>query len=138
MKQDWNLLRVLLARIEDETLPEFLADADSLNDWKEGQLLSEREGRQDDGFRVVMMHLEMLIDEELIKGVEVRESADGFFTYGLSKHPRLTMKGADLLKALREDGFWGEVKKFAKEKRLPLTVDALRVIIPAVMKQIIG
>lgn len=57
MKLDWNLMRVILAHIESETIKEFLDDANSLSEWKEGQLLSDRrDQKQDPSVRVVYSH----------------------------------------------------------------------------------
>ena len=63
MKLDWNLMRTILAHVEAETIEEFVNDANNLDEWKEGQLLSERRNRdQDASIRVVFSHIKLLID----------------------------------------------------------------------------
>ena len=42
MKRDWDLIRVILAHVESETLPEFLADLENQKKWIEGQFFSEQ------------------------------------------------------------------------------------------------
>ena len=61
MKLDWNLMRTILAHVESETIQEFVEDANSLAQWKEGQLLSERRAAHiDPATRVVFEHVELL------------------------------------------------------------------------------
>lgn len=83
MKQDWDLLRVLLAAIESETLAAFLKDAEKVEAWKEGQLLSERnKAKQNAGLRIVLLHLKMLIDDGMVtvSGFDTSLSAPGTAT----------------------------------------------------------
>lgn len=61
MRLDWNLIRTILAHVEAETIKEFLEDADSISQWKEGQLLSERlESRQNPAQVIVLRHIKLL------------------------------------------------------------------------------
>lgn len=63
MKLDWNLVQTIPAHVEAETIEEFVNDANSLAEWKEGQLLSERRDRgQDASIRVVFSHIKLLVD----------------------------------------------------------------------------
>lgn len=98
MKLDWNLMRVILAHIESETIKEFLNDANSLSEWKEGQLLSDRrDQKQDPSVRVVYSHIKLLAKGDYIEGLHVQESLDGFFDIGISANPSLTLNGYALL-----------------------------------------
>ena len=66
MKLDWNLMRTILAHVEAETIEEFVNDANNLDEWKEGQLLSERRNRdQDASIRVVFSHIRKLFKSTL-------------------------------------------------------------------------
>lgn len=81
-------MRVILAHIESETIKEFLDDAGSLSEWKEGQLLSDRrDQKQDPSVRVVYSHIKLLAKGGYIEGLHVQESLDGFFDIGISANP---------------------------------------------------
>ncbi len=121
MKLDFNLMRTILAHVEAETIKEFLSDADSLNQWREGQLLTERADEPTKTeVRVVLVHVQMLAQAGYISGIDVSETADGYFVYGLSTYPRLTLDGYALLESLRTKGFVEKLKDFAKSKSVPL------------------
>lgn len=61
MKFDWNLARTILAHVETETFHEFITDAESLKQWKEGQLLSKRVNNPEPPeMRVVLTHVKLL------------------------------------------------------------------------------
>ena len=125
MKLDWNLMRVILAHIESETIKEFLNDANSLSEWKEGQLLSDRrDQKQDPSVRVVYPHIE---------GLHVQESLDGFFDIGISANPSLTLDGYALLETLRTNGFVDKLRAFAKEKSVPLTFETFKLVSAALL-----
>ena len=53
-------MRTILAHVEAETIEEFVNDANNLDEWKEGQLLSERRNRdQDASICVVFSHIKL-------------------------------------------------------------------------------
>ena len=102
MKLDWNLMRTILAHVESETIQEFVDDANSLAQWKEGQLLSERRAAHiDPATRVVFEHVELLQSGGFLDGIYVSESVDGFFQISFSANPSLTLAGYSLLENLR-------------------------------------
>lgn len=139
MKLDWNLMCTILAHVEAETIEAFLNDADSLMEWKEGQLLSERRDRgQDASVRVVYTHIKLLVDGGYIDGLHVRESLDGFFSVGLSANPSLTLAGYSLLETVRTKGFVEKLKAFAKEKSVPMTLETIRLIATAAIPKLLG
>lgn len=132
-------MRTILAHVEAETIEEFLNDADSLSEWKEGQLLSERrDQRQDASIRVVYTHIKLLVEGGYIKGLQVNESIDGFFTIGLSANPSLTLDGYSLLETIRVKGFVEKLKEFAKEKSVPMTLATVKMITNAAISKILG
>ena len=134
MKLDWNLMRVILAHIESETIKEFLNDANSLSEWKEGQLLSDRrDQKQDPSVRVVYSHIKLLAKGDYIEGLHVQESLDGFFDIGISANPSLTMDGYALLETLRTNGFVDKLRAFAKEKSVPLTFETFKLVSAALL-----
>ena len=134
MKLDWNLMRTILAHVEDETIEEFVNDANNLDEWKEGQLLSERRNRdQDASIRVVFSHIKLLVDSGYIEGLHVTESADGHFQIGIAANPSLTLDGYSLL----ETGFVDKLKAFAKEKTVPLTLGTIKLISAAAIQKLL-
>lgn len=134
MKLDWNLMRVILAHIESETIKEFLNDANSLSEWKEGQLLSDRrDQKQDPSVRVVYSHIKLLAEGGYIEGLHVQESLDGFFDIGISANPSLTLDGYALLETLRTNGFIDKLRAFAKEKSVPLTFETFKLVSAALL-----
>lgn len=138
MKLDWNLMRTILAHVEAETIEEFIEDAESMAQWKEGQLLSERQNeRVDPAVRVVYKHIQLLQSGGFLDGIHVTESIDGFFQIGFSATPSLTLSGYSLLESLRSDGFLDKLKEFAKEKSVPLTVETVRFVGAALMQHLL-
>lgn len=134
MKLDWNLMRVILAHIESETIKELLNDANSLSEWKEGQLLSDRrDQKQDPSVRVVYSHIKLLAKGGYIEGLHVQESLDGFFDIGISANPSLTLDGYALLETLRTNGFVDKLRAFAKEKSVPLTFETFKLVSAALL-----
>ncbi|WP_290449000.1 DUF2513 domain-containing protein [uncultured Parasutterella sp.] len=124
MKLDWCLIRTILAHVEAETIEEFLQDADSLFQWKEGQFLSKRlKEHQDSAQRVVLRHVKLLISAGYVENIEIKESVDGYLGFACLSEPALTFDGYSLLEFLREDNFIKKLKKYAKEKDVPLTIE---------------
>ena len=108
-------MRTILAHVEAETIEEFVNDANNLDEWKEGQLLSERRNRdQDASIRVVFSHIKLLVDSGYIEGLYVTESADGHFQIGIAANPSLTLDGYSLLETVRTKGFVDKLKAIAK------------------------
>lgn len=139
MKLDWNLMRVILAHIESETIKEFLDDANSLSEWKEGQLLSDRrDQKQDPSVRVVYSHIKLLAKGDYIEGLHVQESLDGFFDIGISANPSLTLNGYALLETLRTNGFIDKLRAFAKEKSVPLTFETFKLVSAALLPTLLN
>lgn len=134
MKLDWNLMRVILAHVEAETIKEFLDDADSLSEWKEGQLLSDRrDQKQDPSVRVVYSHIRLLVKGGYVEGLHVQESIDGRLSLGIDANPSLTLDGYALLETLRTNGFLEKLRAFAKEKSVPLTFETFKLVSAALL-----
>lgn len=134
MKLDWNLMRVILAHVEAETIKEFLDDADSLSEWKEGQLLSDRrDQKQDPSVRIVYSHIKLLANGGYIEGLNAREALGGGFTLSMSANPSLTLDGYALLETLRTKGFVDKLRAFAKEKSVPLTFETFKLVSAALL-----
>ena len=126
MRVDLNLIRTILAHVEAETLKDFLDDAASLRQWKEGQLLSERVNTQQPAEeRVVLYHLKLVVDGGFVTGIGVTESVSGYYLLTGGANPTLTLAGNCLLESLRTDGFLSRLKAFAKEKSVPITLETI-------------
>lgn len=127
-------MRVILAHVESETIKEFLNDANSLSEWKEGQLLSDRrDQKQEPSVRVVYSHIKLLAKGDYIEGLHVQQSLDGFFDIGISANPSLTLDGYALLETLRTTGFVDKLRAFAKEKSVPLTFETFKLVSAALL-----
>ncbi len=127
MKRDWDLIRKQLTDIEEEKdlfseIPPEPVLTDQGWDTYESQLKEHRaiENR-------VFGHLELLINNGYIDGLEVLRSGDGLFSYGLHS-PRLTMLGHDLLVTMRSTTIWEKMKATAKTKGIELTFDAIKAL----------
>lgn len=110
MKFDWTLAKTILIHIEAETFREFITDTESLKQWKEGQLLSKQVNNSEPPERrVVLTHVKLLRDGGFLTGIDVRES-------------------------LRADGFIPKLKKFAQDNAVPLTLETLKTLSSAFIK----
>lgn len=134
MRLDWNLVRTILAHIESETISDFLSDADSCDEWKEGQKLSER--KQSEGVRIVLSHVKLLVASRFIENIEVRETNDGVFLYALGANPSLTIDGYSLLESLRTEGFIKKAKAFAKDNSVALTIGTITELTKAMISRL--
>lgn len=137
MRVDLNLIRTILAHVEAETLKDFLDDAASLRQWKEGQLLSERVNTQQPAEeRVVLYHLKLVVDGGFVTGIGVTESVSGCYLLTGGANPTLTLTGNSLLESLRTDGFLSRLKAFAKEKAVPITLETIGTLSKALLMTI--
>ena len=136
MKRDWDLLRKQLTDIEEEK--DVLADIPDEPKFSD-QSWDDYE-RQLKAFNAVEAriagHLEMLINNGYVEGIQVLRGADGHLAYGLAS-PRLTMAGHDLLDTMRSSKIWESIKSTAKKKGIELTFDAVKSLGIFALKQLI-
>ena len=133
MKRDWNIIRDLLKATEEDRLLEFLDDKDAEVDRASTE--AEREKLEKISFDYYG-HLELLIDDDAIRGITVDCSNLGNWSYGAGR-PRLSTSGFDLLDALQSKTVWARVKDYAKENTLPITGALVReVLLRAIQSQI--
>lgn len=112
MQRDWELIRVILLKIEE--LP-------SINDTLES---TDLEGTNND---LVAYHMELLISAGLIVGA-CRTAVGAPWCYA----SQLTWDGHEFLDAIRRDTTWNKIKETAREKGLDLTLDAVKAIAKSV------
>lgn len=129
MKRDWNLIRDVLEACEDDRLDEYISksgadyDEDDLTPQQKDKLEFENAKKYR---RLVIGHLELCLDEEFIKGVEIVKYSDGTLgPVSYCKEARLTMKGHDFLVKLRDQNMWKNIKSIAKQTGIALTVESI-------------
>lgn len=127
MRLDWHLMRTILAHVEAETLEDFVKDAESLTQWKEGQLLSDRYGKENPEVRVVFRHINLLVEGGYLTGVKVQGSQLSL------NFPELTLAGYDLLETLRNEGFMKKLTDYMKKNSVPLTFETLPKLVSLVL-----
>lgn len=139
MKRDWDLIRKLLTEIEEEKdiLADFSSEPKRADDESEQEFIQRFEA-----FRKVesniLGHLEMLVDNDYVKGITVGRYLDGGFYGAADSGARLTMAGHDLLDTMRSSPVWESIKSTAKSKGIELTFDAIKALGAFALKQLIG
>lgn len=96
MVRDWDVVRELLGKIEDESLKEFIEHLHK-------DILF---GKNDEKFEsIVARHLKLLSESGYIKGIQYGCTLPGKVSY-VRIEPELTMAGYDLLEVLRSKTVW--------------------------------
>lgn len=137
MKRDWDLLRKQLTDIEEERDP--LADFPDepkyeTQTWEEyEQQLKEYKAIENR----LGGHLELLVENGYIDGLQVIRSLDGGLHFGVA-NPRLTMTGYDLLDTMRSSTVWDSIKTTAKDKGIELTFDSIKVLGTYAISKLLG
>lgn len=135
MKRDWDLIRKLLADIEEDK--DLLAELPS--EPKLEDLSWEEYGPKNEEYKAVegriCGHLEMLIENGYIDGLKIHRSSGNNFTWSISS-PRLTMAGHDLLDTMRSSSVCSSIKSIAKDKGIELTFDAIKALGSVALKQL--
>ncbi|MNB69167.1 hypothetical protein D3C76_957900 [compost metagenome] len=137
MKRDWDLLRYFLIEIEEEK--DVFADFPDKPEWMEQT--EEEYCLQFGEYEVFESrffgHLELLIDNRYIEGIQVSRGMDGHISCGTT-YPRLTMKGHDLLDTMRSSPVWESIKSTATSKGIELTFDAIKTLGAAALAHLIS
>lgn len=140
MKRNWNEIKAALESIEQDRFSEYVGKNGEFFDdslmsagEKRAKLAELGLERRDE----VLGHLELLVDAELIKGVNI-ELFNG--DVGIAQlqliRPRLTMKGYDLLEYLRSSKFRNGLKNYCKKIGTEITLDVIRYGFPTIIKMI--
>ena len=127
MVRDWNLIRNLLVKIEDETLLDFL-----------DQLSTDVKcGTGDPKFESdVARHLSLLIDAKFVTGIQIGSTTPKCVHY-VRIEPNLTMEGYDLLEILRSKETWGKVTDFFKKTGHAVTLESIKAVTLAALKSLL-
>lgn len=140
MKRNWNVLREQLLAVEQgreyfranitgEVPPE-----PKWKDQSEAEFNKEMEAYRQLEERV-FGHLELLVDNGFIEGVDISRSYESF-SVSISA-PRLTMAGHDLLDTMRTKTVWEKIQATAKEKRLELTFDTIKALAATIVTSLV-
>lgn len=127
MVRNWDTIRALLERFEDETILSFVKEFDELPGDVAVMDREEREKFIAERDRIeaqVFGHLQLLLDAGYVDGMTIRPNRDGF-VYGFD-HPRLTMVGHDAIDAMRSKTVWSWVKEQTETLGIPITVELIR------------
>lgn len=138
MKRDWDLLRKQLTDIEEGR--DVLADIPDAPKWTDDLTWEAYDDLAKDQRAIeerIAGHLELLIDNGYVEGLQVLRGADNHFAYGPSA-PRLTMAGHDLLDTMRSTTIWESIKSTARTKGIELTFDAIKALAGYALKHALG
>lgn len=114
MKRDMDLIRDLLIGISDDEI-----DDDQFDDDR------------------VLYHFELLIQAGYLEGMTILRGADGGISHGLHS-PRLTWNGNEFLDTIRKKSVWENIKKIADDKKVELTIDAIKQVGSSVVTTMLG
>ena len=124
MRRNMDLIRQLLLRMEGEASTQYdfnVEDVDDLEEW---------------------YNIDLLVQANLIRGVEVHWAADGTGPYPHTKGlVALTWEGHDFLDAVRNDSVWQQASEKAKAGGLDmqsLTFEVVKSLCVSTVKHIQG
>ena len=124
MRRNMDLIRQLLLRMEGETSTQYdfnVEDVDDLEKW---------------------YNIDLLVQANLVRGVEVHWAADGTGPYPHTKGlVALTWEGHDFLDAVRNDSVWQQASEKAKAGGLDmqsLTFEVVKSLCVSTVKHIQG
>lgn len=125
MKRDWDLIRKQLTDVEEEN--NLFSELPSEPKWTDQseEVFFDQQKKYISTESRIFGHLELLVDNGYIDGLQIIRTMDGRFHYGTS-NPRLTMIGFDLLDTMRSNTIWEKIKTTAKTKGIELTFDAIK------------
>jgi hypothetical protein len=82
----------------------------------------------------VAYHCKMLYEQNLISGYKGNYADNSLYSFSIGT---LTWEGHDFIDSISDDGFWNKVKDILKAKKIPLTVEAVKMAIPIVIKALL-
>ena len=125
MVRDWDAIRNILEKIEDETLFDFLKEVETEVRFK----------KTDTRFRYELIeHLRLLTEAGYIRGVKVHSATPERVDYSIST-PSMTMEGYDLLEVLRSKTVWTSVTDRIKPAGIGLTAAGKNIAIKATLEK---
>ena len=124
MERNWDLIREILRILAEKSPDDYgksLVDSYFIE-----KLPSYHEN-------VVKYHLKMMIETGFVAGKDVSTmSGENYVITGM------TWQGQDLWSSIKEISVWNKIKKYAKDKQVDLCFDAIKIIAPIVLQQILS
>ncbi|MFM5093128.1 DUF2513 domain-containing protein [Aeromonas rivipollensis] len=115
MKRDWEIIRAILTKIEDDV--SFQKKFLDLSDFNKNTL---------DERYAIAEHMRLLIDAQLVRGEMSQRLGvnvvSGFTAKGL------TFSGHEFLDVIRNDTVWNKTKETFKTKGLDMTFDLIKTV----------
>lgn len=130
MKLNWEIIKRLLEKFEDETISDYLYSVGKLPEYVELENFEKREKLRIEAKnqeKIVFGHLLLCLDGKFIEGIEIKIVGNFEYAYGLFS-PRLTLAGYELLEKLRDESVWNRIKSKASLIGVPLTVETISAI----------
>lgn len=123
MKRDWDLVREILERVEDGTLPAYLAKED---------FIAKGITKED-----LFGHIEIMLDAGILKNGIVSRGWGGKFSQWDMQGVFIAMHGYDLLDALRDKAVWTRIKQKARQSAVSVSWEFIKAAIPVVMIELL-
>ena len=124
MKRNMDLMRQLLLGIERETSTQYDFNIEGIGELEK------------------WYNVDLLVEANLIKGVEVRWASDGIGPYVNFKGlVAMTWQGHDFLDAVRDDAVWSKAKEKARADGLDiqsLTLDVVKSLCVSTIESMLG
>ena len=117
MKRDFDLIREILLKVEEKNFKSSLRKINIYNYSKDD----------------IEYNVKLLIDNDFLEGTVAYTSSGLLLSIG-----NMTYQGHDLLDSMRDKNFFDKVKEYAKEKSVPLTLDTIKAVVPALVKSLLG
>ena len=115
MQRDMELVRKILLKMEKEGSTKI-----SINLSIDGYSMEE-----------IAYHCKMLYEQNLISAYKGHYADNSLYSFSIGT---LTWEGHDFIDSISDDGFWRKVKDTLKAKKIPLTIEAVKMIIPVITK----
>lgn len=124
MKRDWVLIRDILKAFEEERAEEFIAQRLEKIKQAPAKLIDGSDLKAEEW--KLYGHIELLAEEEFIRGFDVVFDNSGCDCYFKITRPRLSSAGFDLLDALSTNVIWAKISRYASENAIPITFELVK------------
>lgn len=122
MKQDWEVIRSILLRLEQAPAANAYLNAEAIAEYPEQE---------------VAYNMRLLSQADFIKAEFIESSTgDGAIAAAMANH--MTNRGHDLLDTIRNDTVWAKIKEKFKSKGLEMTFDLVLTVGKKVMEEFLS
>lgn len=126
MKRNWNVIRIILEHVEDESLGSFIRTKEFMKDAETADP------------NILLGHVEILIEAGVLRNCRVSRGGDGKFESWDLRAPYISMQGHDLLDALRDEAIWKRIVRKATNAGTAISWEFIKAAIPIVMAEIVS